>query len=268
MGKGSDDDSSTGFWLGVGALFAYAGWLKAMDKMGCTSSTCQWTLSITIAVVLLCGGFACWIAVLRKREKEERLAIGLLTSMAERQAEGEAALAAGLMLEAEKVRERQRKAEAEAEAAKIAVSNSNSNVNSGNNSSVVVNASSGAGEAALAAALTQQTQMQLMIHQQQQSQQQNNVSMATPVVASTPASINPVGAQEPQLDLESFLGTVRLAHFADSFRSLGCDCVEDVMDMDDDDMIEIGIKKVEIKRMKRLYTGEESVRLFVLFFPL
>jgi hypothetical protein len=56
-------------------------------------------------------------------------------------------------------------------------------------------------------------------------------------------------------DLSEVLSAAKLSHYEDALRELGCAVPEDLRVLDDADLMEIGMKKVEIKRLQRLYSS-------------
>lgn len=60
------------------------------------------------------------------------------------------------------------------------------------------------------------------------------------------------GISAEQLSLSEALNGARLNKYEDAFRDLGCEIVQDLADLEEQDLMEIGMKKVEIVRLKRL----------------
>ena len=65
------------------------------------------------------------------------------------------------------------------------------------------------------------------------------------------AAANPVLAKQPAQSLADLLRQAHLAQYDDAFQKLGCVMVEDLCDVEDADMVELGLKPVEIKRLRR-----------------
>lgn len=59
---------------------------------------------------------------------------------------------------------------------------------------------------------------------------------------------------EPALteDLSEALSAAKLSHYEDALRALGCAMASDLRDLDESDLMEIGMKKIEVKRLQRL----------------
>jgi Zn-finger nucleic acid-binding protein len=67
---------------------------------------------------------------------------------------------------------------------------------------------------------------------------------------------HPVPASEPELqadDLASALKAAQLSKYEDALRELGCTEPDDLRALEEADMMEIGMKRIEIKRLGRLY---------------
>ena len=69
-------------------------------------------------------------------------------------------------------------------------------------------------------------------------------SQAVPALVSTLASI--AG------DLSSSLQAARLSQYEHDLRELGCEFATDLVDVTDDDLLVIGMKDIEAKRLRRL----------------
>jgi hypothetical protein len=54
------------------------------------------------------------------------------------------------------------------------------------------------------------------------------------------------------LSLSGALESARLAKHEDALRELGWEMLEDLQDLEDQDLVELGLKKVEIARLRRL----------------
>ena len=61
----------------------------------------------------------------------------------------------------------------------------------------------------------------------------------------------------PVVDLTSALAGANLSQYEDALRQYGVNSVEDIQDLQEADCIELGMKKLEAKRMMRL--GPETV---------
>ena len=104
------------------------------------------------------------------------------------------------------------------------------------------------------------------------AQQQQEVPPRQPVLAqpaptaagvSRPASPTP-GPTEHQphaesaqvlstpLSLSGALESARLAKHEDALRELGCEILGDLQDLEEQDLVELGLKKIEITRLRRL----------------
>ena len=57
-------------------------------------------------------------------------------------------------------------------------------------------------------------------------------------------------------DLSTALKGAYLATYEHALRDLGCVELEDLSSLDDEDLMEIGMKKIEIKRLRRMCTGQ------------
>jgi hypothetical protein len=55
-------------------------------------------------------------------------------------------------------------------------------------------------------------------------------------------------------DLTQVLSGAKLSHHEDALRALGCALPEDLCDVEEADLQEIGMKKIEIKRLLRVVT--------------
>ena len=59
-------------------------------------------------------------------------------------------------------------------------------------------------------------------------------------------------ATPEHLSLTEALATARLTQYEDALRELGCEIVQDLADVQEQDLMEIGLKKIEIVRLRRL----------------
>ena len=59
-------------------------------------------------------------------------------------------------------------------------------------------------------------------------------------------------AETMESGLSEVLSATRLQDYEDALRDLGCTTPEDLCDLDGPDMEELGMKKVEVKRLQRL----------------
>jgi hypothetical protein len=89
--------------------------------------------------------------------------------------------------------------------------------------------------------------------------QQSQSSLTVPTASvSRPASPPRTQEQQPQgisgeqSSLTAFLDSARLAKYEAAFRERGCESVQDLGGLEEQDMVEIGMKKVEITRLRRL----------------
>ena len=69
--------------------------------------------------------------------------------------------------------------------------------------------------------------------------------------AGQPFSCNNRMVQESELTLEGFLAKARLAAYEEQLRGLGVETPEDLLDLEDDDLEAMGMRKLEIKRLKK-----------------
>lgn len=89
--------------------------------------------------------------------------------------------------------------------------------------------------------------------------------LSTPALAagvSRPASPSRTAEQQPhadsakvlstQLSLSAALESARLAKHEGALRELGCELVADLADLVDQDLVELGLKRVEVTRLRRL----------------
>ena len=82
--------------------------------------------------------------------------------------------------------------------------------------------------------------------------------MQTMTLQPQPAEPAPPPAQEllpqPQLaeDLSSALQSAQLSQYETALRELGCTVPADFADLEDEDLMEMGMKKLEISRVRRL----------------
>ena len=56
-------------------------------------------------------------------------------------------------------------------------------------------------------------------------------------------------------DFSTALKGAYLVAYEHALRDLGCVVLEDLPSLDDEDLMEIGMKKIEIKRLRRICTG-------------
>ena len=54
------------------------------------------------------------------------------------------------------------------------------------------------------------------------------------------------------LSLSGALESARLAKHEDALRELGCEILGDLQDLEEQDLVELGLKKIEITRLRRL----------------
>ena len=69
-----------------------------------------------------------------------------------------------------------------------------------------------------------------------------------------PQPAEPAPEPQPQLaeDLSSALQSAQLSQYETALRELGCTVPADLADLEDEDLMEMGMKKLEISRMRRL----------------
>ena len=58
--------------------------------------------------------------------------------------------------------------------------------------------------------------------------------------------------QAPSVDLSAWLESARLSHYEDALRGLGCMVPEDLAELEEADLMEIGMKRIEAKRLLRV----------------
>ena len=102
-------------------------------------------------------------------------------------------------------------------------------------------------------------QLQIPLVQQQQQQQQlvpPNQAQAPAVGASTFAAPAPAPALAPTVippqSLSQVLAGGSLSHHEASLRELGCAEPEDLKNLEEADLMELGMKRVEVKRLMRV----------------
>jgi hypothetical protein len=61
-------------------------------------------------------------------------------------------------------------------------------------------------------------------------------------------------ALSPPLGLSVALENARLAKYESALRELGCELVVDLADLEEQDLMELGMKKIEVTRLRRLVT--------------
>lgn len=83
----------------------------------------------------------------------------------------------------------------------------------------------------------------------------------SPPAAGVSRPASPARVQGPQsqkhssaehLSLAEALTGARLMKYEDALRELGCEIIQDLADLEEQDMMEIGMKKIEITRLRRL----------------
>ena len=79
-----------------------------------------------------------------------------------------------------------------------------------------------------------------MARQPQQNVQQAPVTVPVSAPAETVAT-----------NLSVLLSASRLLHYEDALRELGCTHPEDLHDLEEADLVEVGMKKIEMKRLQR-----------------
>ena len=69
-----------------------------------------------------------------------------------------------------------------------------------------------------------------------------------------PQPAEPAPEPQPQLaeDLSTVLQSAQLSQYETALRELGCTVPADLADLEDEDLMEMGMKKLEISRMRRL----------------
>ena len=65
------------------------------------------------------------------------------------------------------------------------------------------------------------------------------------------ASASSAAALIADTDVQAFLRQSKLGSYEQGLRDLGVHEMDDLRDLDDDDLVEAGLKKVDIKRFKR-----------------
>ena len=54
------------------------------------------------------------------------------------------------------------------------------------------------------------------------------------------------------MSLAAALESARLAKYENGLRELGCEIIADLADVEDQDLMELGMKKIEVTRLRRL----------------
>ena len=69
-----------------------------------------------------------------------------------------------------------------------------------------------------------------------------------------PQPAEPAPEPQPQLaeELSTALQAAQLSQYETALRELGCTVPADLADLEDEDLMEMGMKKLEISRMRRL----------------
>ena len=97
--------------------------------------------------------------------------------------------------------------------------------------------------------MRQQTaQMQTQMQQMQQMQMQQMKQAQAPAPPPEPASAPPA----PSANLSEALSAVSLSQHEAALRELGVSATADLQDLEEADLVEIGLKKLEIRRLMRL----------------
>ena len=99
----------------------------------------------------------------------------------------------------------------------------------------------------------QQQPMQPSMEQQQYQPPQN--FMANPITVDvsglTGFQADDIPAAPAATTISGVLAVAKLEQYADALRELGCVDVVDLRDLDEADFMEIGMKKIEMKRLQR-----------------
>ena len=74
-------------------------------------------------------------------------------------------------------------------------------------------------------------------------------TMAAAAAAAPPASAPPATFGQ---DLSAALASARLSQYEAALRELGCKVTEDLAELEEQDLMEIGMKKIEAKRLQRM----------------
>ena len=75
-----------------------------------------------------------------------------------------------------------------------------------------------------------------------------------PVVIAAAAEPAPAPAPSFAGDLSTVLKAAKLSQYEDALRELGCAEPEDLGDIEEADLVELGMKKIEMKRLQRIAT--------------
>ena len=70
-----------------------------------------------------------------------------------------------------------------------------------------------------------------------------------------PAAAPPLASAPPATfgqDLSAALASARLSEYEAALREFGCTAVEDLADLEERDLLEIGMKRIEVKRLQRI----------------
>ena len=70
----------------------------------------------------------------------------------------------------------------------------------------------------------------------------------------SPSRTAPTQALSQPLGLSAALESARLAKYESALRDLGCEHVVDLADLEEQDFMELGMKKIEVTRLRRLVT--------------
>ena len=101
--------------------------------------------------------------------------------------------------------------------------------------------------------MRQQTaQMQTQMQQMQQMQMQQMKQARAPAPAPEPAPAP--AAKSFNQDLSGVLSAARLSQYEEALREMGCVLPDDLREVEEADLMELGMKKIEIKRLLRSAT--------------
>ena len=93
-----------------------------------------------------------------------------------------------------------------------------------------------------------------MAAQPTQAESPTAAVVATPmaVPAASGKGAEPAPAPTFAGDLTAVLSAAKLSHYEDALRELGCALPEDLRDVQEGDLMEIGMKTIEVKRLLRV----------------
>jgi hypothetical protein len=88
--------------------------------------------------------------------------------------------------------------------------------------------------------------------QQQMMPMQQQPSVPPTAIQATPAVALPAATVPTATSLTDFLAEARLEQYETALRDLGCAQVADLQDLEEADCMEMGMKKIEVKRLHRI----------------